>query len=215
MGLSFIIATGPRQRTHSQAKVPRGLWPHFTLSDSRLAQPGGPGPPVRGWPGWTPRHWVPFSSPPTAHFLYFFLFLEQKSSQNSKSHCDWRSVSKSWCLWLEDGSVFCICCWPLLAQSFSSPSPLGLATIFYCLRSEASLFVASYNSLGHGGGIRPRLHTVFFEPFRGPLICLDADRIRNIASNSSSTVACVRYSGIVSCLHSRCLAMVVHMAPVF
>jgi hypothetical protein len=32
-------------------------------------------------------------------------------------------------------------------------------TIFYCLRFETSLFVASYDSQGHGGGIRPRLHT--------------------------------------------------------
>jgi hypothetical protein len=36
---------------------------------------------------------------------------------------------------------------------------LGLATIFYCLRFETSLFVASYDSQGHGGDIRPRLHT--------------------------------------------------------
>jgi hypothetical protein len=62
-------------------------------------------------------------------------------------------------LWREDGSVFCICCWSLPAQSFSGPSPLVLATIFYCLRVETSLFVASYDSQGHGGGIRPRLHT--------------------------------------------------------
>jgi hypothetical protein len=31
--------------------------------------------------------------------------------------------------------------------------------IFYCLRFETSLFVASYDWQGHGGGIRPRLHT--------------------------------------------------------
>jgi hypothetical protein len=62
-------------------------------------------------------------------------------------------------LWREDGSVFCMCCWPLPAQSFSGPSPLGLATVFYCLRFQTSLFVASYDSQGHGGGIRPRLHT--------------------------------------------------------
>jgi hypothetical protein len=31
--------------------------------------------------------------------------------------------------------------------------------IFYCLRFETSLFVASYDSQGHGGGTRPRLHT--------------------------------------------------------
>jgi hypothetical protein len=43
--------------------------------------------------------------------------------------------------------------------TFSGPSPLGLATIFYCLTFETSLFVASYDSQGHSGGIRPRLHT--------------------------------------------------------
>jgi hypothetical protein len=62
-------------------------------------------------------------------------------------------------LWREDGSVNCKCCWPLPAQFFSGPSPLGLATIYYCLKFETSLFVASYDWQGHGGGIRPRLHT--------------------------------------------------------
>jgi hypothetical protein len=31
--------------------------------------------------------------------------------------------------------------------------------MLYCLSFETSLFVASYDSQGHGGGIRPRLHT--------------------------------------------------------
>jgi hypothetical protein len=31
--------------------------------------------------------------------------------------------------------------------------------IFYCLKFETSLFVASYDSQGHSGGTRPRLHT--------------------------------------------------------
>jgi hypothetical protein len=48
---------------------------------------------------------------------------------------------------------------PLPAQPSSGPSPLGLATVFYCLRFETSLFVASYDSQDHGGGIRPRDHT--------------------------------------------------------
>jgi hypothetical protein len=98
----------------------------------------------------------------------------------SKSHCDWQSVSLGVKphlepmtrylllrdsyglvpvgrpLWREEGSVFFMCCWPLPAQSFSGPSPLGLETIFYCLRFETSLFVTSYDSQGHGGGIRPR-----------------------------------------------------------
>jgi hypothetical protein len=33
-----------RQRSHSQVRVPRGSWPHFTVSDLRVPQPGGPGP---------------------------------------------------------------------------------------------------------------------------------------------------------------------------
>jgi hypothetical protein len=45
-----------------------------------------------------------------------------------------------------------------LASAFSDPSPVGLAT-FYCPRFETSLFVASYDLQGYGGGIRPRLHT--------------------------------------------------------
>jgi hypothetical protein len=41
---------------------------------------------------------------------------------------------------------------------------LELETILYYLRFETSLFVASYDSQGHGGGIRPRLHTgVFYD----------------------------------------------------
>jgi hypothetical protein len=31
--------------------------------------------------------------------------------------------------------------------------------IFYCLRFKTFHFVASYDSQGHGGGIRSRLHT--------------------------------------------------------
>jgi hypothetical protein len=62
-------------------------------------------------------------------------------------------------LWREDWSVFCMWRWSLPAQSFSGPSPLGLARIFYCLRFETFLFDGSYDSQGHGGVIRPRLHT--------------------------------------------------------
>jgi hypothetical protein len=32
MGLSFTVAAGPRQRTHSQVRVTRDSWPHFTVS---------------------------------------------------------------------------------------------------------------------------------------------------------------------------------------
>jgi hypothetical protein len=33
-----------RQRSHSQVQVPRGSWPHFTVSNLRLPPPGGQGP---------------------------------------------------------------------------------------------------------------------------------------------------------------------------
>jgi hypothetical protein len=62
-------------------------------------------------------------------------------------------------LWQEDGSVVYSCCWPSPLQSFSDPSPVGLATIFYCLRFETSFIFASYDSQGYGGCIGSRLHT--------------------------------------------------------
>jgi hypothetical protein len=52
-------------------------------------------------------------------------------------------------LWREDGSAVYNCCW-------SSPAH----SLFYCLRIEISLFVASYDTQGYSGGIRNRLHTV-------------------------------------------------------
>jgi hypothetical protein len=59
-------------------------------------------------------------------------------------------------------SIYCL---PLLAQSFSGPSPLELATILYPLRFETYFVVASYCSQGLGESIRPRLLT-------GSLICV-------------------------------------------
>jgi hypothetical protein len=50
----------------------------------------------------------------------------------------------------------------LASTVFLLSSPLGLATVFYCLRFETFLFVASYDSQGHDEGIRPRLHTGSF-----------------------------------------------------
>jgi hypothetical protein len=65
MGLSFTIAAGPRQRSHSQVRVPRDSWPYVIVSDSRLPQRGGPGPRIyipqeQGVPVKIPRYWAPF-----------------------------------------------------------------------------------------------------------------------------------------------------------
>jgi hypothetical protein len=56
------------------------------------------------------------------------------------------------------------------AQSFSGPSPVGLVAIFYCLRFETSLFVASYDSQGHGGGIRLTNESRLFYNFQATRI---------------------------------------------
>jgi hypothetical protein len=96
-------------------------------------------------------------------FNTVILTVSQNSKSKSKSHYDWRSVSKSWCrapsgthdqifitVWLLQ-SCFCgapsltrgqVCLFYMLlalpAQSFSGPSPFGLAIIFYSLRLEFS-----------------------------------------------------------------------------
>jgi hypothetical protein len=142
MSLPFTTDACPRQRSHSWVWVQRDSWPYFTVSDLRLPQPGGPG-----------------------HLIYIPQAL--RSLLQSKSHCNWPSVSKSWCQATSGAhdqifitrwqlrSCFCgtssltkvwVCLLyklPALASVFfSSPSPLGLATIFYCLIFETSLFVA-------------------------------------------------------------------------
>jgi hypothetical protein len=53
-GLSFTVAAGPRQHSYSRVRVPRVSRPYFTVSDSRLPKPDGPGPRiyiVQEWDG--------------------------------------------------------------------------------------------------------------------------------------------------------------------
>jgi hypothetical protein len=42
--VSFTIAVGPRQRSHSRVRVSWDSWPYFTVSDFILPQPGGSSP---------------------------------------------------------------------------------------------------------------------------------------------------------------------------
>jgi hypothetical protein len=64
------------------------------------------------------------------------------------------------------GLSFTIASGPRHRSHFLGSSPLGLLTIFHFLRYETSLFVASYDSQGYGGGIRTRLHTgLLWPPF--------------------------------------------------
>jgi hypothetical protein len=107
-------------------------------------------------------------------------------------------------LWIEDGSVFCICCWPSPAQSFFGPSPFGLVTIFYCLRFETSLFVGSYDSQGHGGGIRPSLHTGHPLWPTKPEIRLINIYIQSVPHRKHDTfpLLIVRWQETIHCVHN-------------
>jgi hypothetical protein len=84
--------------------------------------------------------------------------------------------------------------------SFLGSESLVLAIIFYSLRFETSHVVASYDSQGHGGGIRPRLHSTelfFITTLHGPrrkepLYCSEGVFTAPLHSNGSySIVACV------------------------
>jgi hypothetical protein len=137
------------------------------------------------------------------------------------------------CLWWEDGSVVYNCCWSSPAKSFSCPSPEGHNHILLSqirdspnLEGQVPVFisprnrVASYDSQGYGGGIRPRLHTG--NQFWAKLIAYnpwyDTDRIENDKSNNSSTVAYIfvvvvtflprRYLATIGFLQSLCLATI-------
>jgi hypothetical protein len=106
-------------------------------------------------------------------------------------------------LWREDGSVIYDCCCSSPAHSFSGPSPVELATIFYCLRLDTSLFVASYDSQGYGGGIRPRHQ--FLVSGWSTLCNLGAAR-KGITSFHSYFLALYQFVSAETWLLSRCLA---------
>jgi hypothetical protein len=81
-------------------------------------------------------------------------------------------------------------------QSFLGLRPFGLETTFYCLRFETSLFVASYDSQGHGGGFRPHLHTVvLFQLTWNPrYIASGRTQCRTPSSSNPSIVAYVFFA---------------------
>jgi hypothetical protein len=168
MGLSFTVAAGPRQRSHSQVRAPRDSWPHFNISHSRLSQSGGPGTlvitqeqrgPGTGFPfrrllEFSALQWRYSNHPQHGPLsiqvkvkVTLRLTVSQSVSLGVEPHLGlmtrylllFDSYGLVFCgasFWREDGSVICTCWWPLPAQSFSGPSSLGLAAIFYCLNID-------------------------------------------------------------------------------
>jgi hypothetical protein len=92
MGLSFTIAAGSRQRTHSQVRVPRDSQPHFVVSDSRLPQPGGSGPRIyisqeQREPVMPSDTGLLFSSSPTARRATRDILNPPQISLNCRANC--------------------------------------------------------------------------------------------------------------------------------
>jgi hypothetical protein len=89
MGLSFTIAAGPSQRSHSRVRVPRDSLPYFTVSDSRLHQHGGPGPRI-----YIPQeHGGPVLGPDTRFIFRRFLRLAGLRWRYSTPPQHWRISS--------------------------------------------------------------------------------------------------------------------------
>jgi hypothetical protein len=82
-GLSFTIAAGPRQRNHSRVRVELYCLRIETLPTwkprSQYLYPPG-----TGWPSYTPRHWVPFSSPPTTRRAMMEVFGPRHGPQRKR-----------------------------------------------------------------------------------------------------------------------------------
>jgi hypothetical protein len=101
------------------------------------------------------------------------------------------------------------CSWTRQRSHFRVPSPVGLMAIIYCFRFEISLFVASYDSQGYGGGIRARLHTrswLTYESVTCPFITPCEPKTEHTPMNSSTVILCICVATGI-CLPSRCLAL--------
>jgi hypothetical protein len=91
MGLSFRFATGLRQCSHSRVEVP-GTHENiyclrFETPPTCRARSPYLYPPGTGWPSYTPRHWVPFSSSPTTRRAAVEVF-EPVSTRGKAGCCD-------------------------------------------------------------------------------------------------------------------------------
>jgi hypothetical protein len=92
-GLPYTIAAGPRHRSHSRVRFPRDSWPYFavwfkTSPTWRTRSPPFMSPGT-GWPDYTPRYWVPFSSPPTTRRAAVEVF--EHASTWGLTHCQCQS----------------------------------------------------------------------------------------------------------------------------
>jgi hypothetical protein len=112
MGLSFTIAAGPRERSHSQVRIPRDSWSQFTVWHWRLPQPGGPCPRI-----YTPQEQGDPVIPPGTLFPFRRLLLlarpHRKRCFQQLLYCCvlircWGTVFADHCLVIDDLSRYTI-----------------------------------------------------------------------------------------------------------
>jgi hypothetical protein len=103
-GLSFTISAGSRQHSHSRVRVSRDSWPYFTVSGSRLPQPGGTGPRIyipqeQGGPVIPPGTGFPFRRLLRHAGLRVEVFFSESLKANALSQATasyFRILSDSW-----------------------------------------------------------------------------------------------------------------------
>jgi hypothetical protein len=93
-GLPFTSVSGPRQRSRSWVRLSQDSWPYFTVSDSRLPQPGGPGPRIFQTVSLLKSRHGPRSTENTALYCCEWITLSQ--SQNYFKSGGITPISSSW-----------------------------------------------------------------------------------------------------------------------
>jgi hypothetical protein len=196
MGLSFTIASDPRQRIHSRARVPWWLVIIFyrlrfessIFVASYDSQGYGGGIRPRLHTGILSVSWSLSLTRILRQTVSWPVYLEMKQPFGVYGRIF--IICWSGALSLTRGRV----CRLRLVSGLtgivtSGPSPMGLVIIFYCLKFETIHFVASCDSHCYGGGIRPRLHTGVFLCLlvsSGFLLYLPGDWDRNLRMETDS-----------------------------
>jgi hypothetical protein len=92
--LQLVLASAVILRSESRGTHDHILLPHIWDS------PKGQGPvfisPGTGWPGYNPRHWVPFSSPPTTRRATVQVFEPASTREHTPS--PWQRPTGWYCL---------------------------------------------------------------------------------------------------------------------
>jgi hypothetical protein len=146
MGLSFTIAAGPRQCSYSRARVMTIFYClRFETHPAWKARSPYLYPSGTGWPGYTPRHWVPFSSPPatstaTGNTLRLRYKAQPVKSVQGNNRC----------------SLFVGCCRTLSVARLYIGSHAGMGTEWWIgkdLEGSGRRLIGYYPDI-HGEGVR-------------------------------------------------------------